>query len=178
MDEPNGFTDSDDSEVEAAMQVSQQALSTTTAAQTAEAAQVGTATNTPRAASNTHLANATGPTADTPQPTTQTQTSEVDVLDGVDDAMAGLSFSDAHHVSDDTDSPVEVPSNATAQPLPISTNSAANRARALSPDGIVPDSDFPMTPRNDAGPFVLDGSGGRANNSSRLPEQNQSMNAT
>jgi hypothetical protein len=61
------------------------------------------------------------------------------------------------------------PTSSVTQPITISV-SGANEYTGLSPlypttrDGLTPDrvQDGPMTPRNDAGPFVLDGSAGRA----------------
>jgi hypothetical protein len=61
------------------------------------------------------------------------------------------------------------PSSSVTQPITISV-SGANEYAGLSPlyptsaNGLTPDrvQDGPMTPRNDAGPFVLDGSAGRA----------------
>jgi hypothetical protein len=64
---------------------------------------------------------------------------------------------------------VEPPTSSVTQPVTINV-SGANEFNGLSPlypnahDGLTPDRvhDGPMTPRNDAGPFVLDGSAGRA----------------
>jgi hypothetical protein len=61
------------------------------------------------------------------------------------------------------------PTSSVTQPVTINI-SGANEYTGLSPlypavsDGLTPDRvvDGPMTPRNDAGPFVLDGSAGRA----------------
>ncbi|EOA87296.1 uncharacterized protein SETTUDRAFT_88946 [Exserohilum turcica Et28A] len=61
------------------------------------------------------------------------------------------------------------PSSSVTQPVSINV-SGANEYAGLSPlcpmgsDGLAPDRmhDGPMTPRNDAGPFVLDGSAGRS----------------
>lgn len=63
----------------------------------------------------------------------------------------------------------EPPTSSSTQPVTIDV-SGANEFSGLSPlypsnrDGLIPDRvhDGPMTPRNDAGPFVLDGSAGRA----------------
>lgn len=63
----------------------------------------------------------------------------------------------------------EPPTSSVPQPVQINVTSA-NEFSGLSPlypsnhDGLTPDRvhDGPMTPRNDAGPFVLDGSAGRA----------------
>jgi hypothetical protein len=65
--------------------------------------------------------------------------------------------------------PPEPPTSSVTQPVQINITSA-NEFSGLSPlfpsnhDGLTPDRvhDGPMTPRNDAGPFVLDGSAGRA----------------
>jgi hypothetical protein len=61
------------------------------------------------------------------------------------------------------------PASSVTQPVTISV-SGANEYTGLTPlypaadDGLSPNRvhDGPMTPRNDAGPFVLDGSAGRA----------------
>lgn len=61
------------------------------------------------------------------------------------------------------------PTSSVTQPVSINV-SGANEYHGLSPlypaasEGLTPDrvQDGPMTPRNDAGPFVLDGSAGRA----------------
>lgn len=66
----------------------------------------------------------------------------------------------------------EPPTSSVTQPVQINITSA-NEFSGLSPlypnnhDGLTPDrvQDGPMTPRNDAGPFVLDGSAGRAGGS-------------
>lgn len=66
----------------------------------------------------------------------------------------------------------EPPTSSVTQPVMINV-SGANEFSGLSPlypsnhDGLTPDRvhDGPMTPRNDAGPFVLDGSAGRASGS-------------
>lgn len=63
----------------------------------------------------------------------------------------------------------EPPTSSVTQPVQINVTSA-NEFSGLSPmfpdnhDGLTPDRvpEGPMTPRNDAGPFVLDGSAGRA----------------
>lgn len=63
----------------------------------------------------------------------------------------------------------EPPTSSVTQPVTINVH-GANDFSGLSPlyhnnhDGLTPDRvhDGPMTPRNDAGPFVLDGSAGRA----------------
>lgn len=63
----------------------------------------------------------------------------------------------------------EPPTSSVTQPVTINIQNA-NEFSGLSPlypnnhDGLTPDRvhDGPMTPRNDAGPFVLDGSAGRA----------------
>jgi hypothetical protein len=63
----------------------------------------------------------------------------------------------------------EPPTSSVTQPVTINVT-GANEYSGLSPlypsqhDGLTPDRvhDGPMTPRNDAGPFVLDGSAGRA----------------
>jgi hypothetical protein len=66
----------------------------------------------------------------------------------------------------------EPPTSSVTQPVTINV-SGANEYSGLSPlyqsnhDSLMPDRvhDGPMTPRNDAGPFVLDGSAGRASGS-------------
>lgn len=66
----------------------------------------------------------------------------------------------------------EPPTSSVTQPVTINV-SGANDFSGLAPlypsnhDGLTPDRvhDGPMTPRNDAGPFVLDGSAGRASGS-------------
>jgi hypothetical protein len=66
----------------------------------------------------------------------------------------------------------EPPTSSVTQPVTINIT-GANEYSGLTPlypsnhDGLTPDHihDGPMTPRNDAGPFVLDGSAGRASGS-------------
>ena len=67
---------------------------------------------------------------------------------------------------------LEPPTSSVTQPVTINVT-GANEYSGLSPlypsnhDGLTPDRvhDGPMTPRNDAGPFVLDGSAGRTSGS-------------
>jgi hypothetical protein len=74
-----------------------------------------------------------------------------------------------HLVPQTPDRHITPPTSSVTQPVTINV-SGANEFTGLSPlypavnDGLTPDrmADGPMTPRNDAGPFVLDGSAGRA----------------
>lgn len=105
-------------------------------------------------------------------------------LDSEDHLTGLLSRTSLHASSSNTDNddddehPPAAPSSASSQPVPIAQASSAQRSRTPSSDllgarSATPTSDAqfalaagmsmgdgPMTPRNDAGPFVLDGSGG------------------
>jgi hypothetical protein len=74
-----------------------------------------------------------------------------------------------HDIPQTPDRHLTPPTSSITQPVTINVL-GANEFTGLSPlypavnDGLTPDrvADGPMTPRNDAGPFVLDGSAGRA----------------
>jgi hypothetical protein len=97
-------------------------------------------------------------------------------LGDLQQAISNISMTDsnggASHSSSHPQTPerrLELPTSSITQPVQINVTSA-NEFSGLSPlyphnhDGLTPDRvhDGPMTPRNDAGPFVLDGSAGRA----------------
>lgn len=97
-------------------------------------------------------------------------------LGDLQQAISNISMSDSNgHASQPGSHPQtperrpEPPTSSITQPVQINVTSA-NEFSGLSPlyphnhDGLTPDRvhDGPMTPRNDAGPFVLDGSAGRA----------------
>ncbi|KAH6016177.1 hypothetical protein HBI84_009550 [Parastagonospora nodorum] len=97
-------------------------------------------------------------------------------LGDLQQAISNISMSDSNgHASQPGSHPqtperrLEPPTSSITQPVQINVTSA-NEFSGLSPlyqhhhDGLTPDRvhDGPMTPRNDAGPFVLDGSAGRA----------------
>ncbi|KAH7139120.1 hypothetical protein B0J11DRAFT_423353 [Dendryphion nanum] len=77
------------------------------------------------------------------------------------------------------------PASSVTQPVSINLT-AANEGAGFSPvfardaNGLSPDRapDCPMTPRNDAGPFVLDGSGGRSGTRTRDDSPNPSNAGT
>merc|ERR1712137_1519212 len=94
------------------------------------------------------------------------------------DSDGGVDLTDLHHqitnienqsALETPDRQLTPPTSSVTQPVPINVN-GANDYMGLSPlhpphgSGLTPDrvQDGPMTPRNDAGPFVLDGSAGRA----------------
>ncbi|CAI9636793.1 unnamed protein product [Alternaria burnsii] len=94
------------------------------------------------------------------------------------DSDGGVDLTDLHHqiTNIENQSALETPgrqltppTSSVTQPVSINVN-GANDYMGLSPlhpphgSGLTPDrvQDGPMTPRNDAGPFVLDGSAGRA----------------
>lgn len=96
-------------------------------------------------------------------------------LSDLQQAISNISITETHHEITNPSIPqtperhlTPVTSSVT-QPVTINI-SGANEFSGLSPlypahhDGLTPDRahDGPMTPRNDAGPFVLDGSAGRA----------------
>ncbi|KAI4920078.1 hypothetical protein J4E90_002218 [Alternaria incomplexa] len=93
------------------------------------------------------------------------------------DSDGGVDLTDLHHqitnienqtVLETPDRRLTPPTSSVTQPVSINVN-GANEYVGLSPlypagsNGLSPDrvQDGPMTPRNDAGPFVLDGSAGR-----------------
>jgi hypothetical protein len=87
---------------------------------------------------------------------------------GVEEAMRYLNMDEASSPPSSTSSNPPQISNATVapvnivrRPVPISGNSAPLTTRTPSPNGLTVGSEGPMTPRNDAGPFVFDGSAGR-----------------
>ncbi|KAH7067357.1 hypothetical protein BKA63DRAFT_536847 [Paraphoma chrysanthemicola] len=98
-------------------------------------------------------------------------------LSSIQQGMSTISIADSlnGNVSQSASSPQtperrpEPPTSSVTQPVSINI-SGANEFNGLSPlyqdahNGLLPDRvhDGPMTPRNDAGPFVLDGSAGRA----------------
>jgi hypothetical protein len=99
-------------------------------------------------------------------------------LNGADSDGGGVDLTDLHHqiTHIENHSSLETPgrqltppTSSVTQPVAINVN-GANDYMGLSPlhppngNGLTPDrvQDGPMTPRNDAGPFVLDGSAGRA----------------
>jgi hypothetical protein len=109
--------------------------------------------------------------------------SDPDGVSGVTTAMRYLthspsppsSSSSQHHVSNSSVQPVDivgrkpVPGNSSARLGQPSGNQERDSARTPSPKGLHPSSmdgaagvEGPMTPRNDAGPFIFDGSAGRA----------------
>ena len=87
------------------------------------------------------------------------------------DSLTGIA-SQPHTTPQTPERRLEPPTSSVTQPVTINV-SGANEYSGLSPlyqsthDGLTPDRvhDGPMTPRNDAGPFVLDGSAGRASGS-------------
>jgi len=99
-------------------------------------------------------------------------------INGADSDSGGVDLTDLHQqitnienqsVLATPDRQLTPPTSSVTQPVPINVN-GANDYMGLSPlhppnaNGLTPDrvQDGPMTPRNDAGPFVLDGSAGRA----------------
>jgi hypothetical protein len=90
-------------------------------------------------------------------------------LNDLQQAISNITISDAPQTPERR---LEPPTSSVTQPVQINITSA-NEFSGLSPlypsnhDGLTPDRvhDGPMTPRNDAGPFVLDGSAGRAGGS-------------
>jgi hypothetical protein len=105
-------------------------------------------------------------------------------INGTGSDGGGVDLTDLHHqitnidlenggtnqtVLETPDRLLTPPTSSGTQPVSINVN-GANEFAGLSPlypagsNGLTPDRvhDGPMTPRNDAGPFVLDGSAGRA----------------
>jgi hypothetical protein len=96
-------------------------------------------------------------------------------LSDLQQAISSISITDSSNgvanssVPQTPDRRAEPPTSSVTQPVTINIT-GANDYIGLSPlypsqhDGLTPDRvhDGPMTPRNDAGPFVLDGSAGRA----------------
>ncbi|KNG46666.1 fha domain-containing protein [Stemphylium lycopersici] len=95
----------------------------------------------------------------------QQQITNIDINDS-EPANGDVSHQSAPETPDRCLTP---PTSSVTQPVSINV-SGANEYHGLSPlypaarEGLTPDrvQDGPMTPRNDAGPFVLDGSAGRA----------------
>jgi E3 ubiquitin-protein ligase DMA1/2 len=90
------------------------------------------------------------------------------------DAMADVSINDPllNPQQQEETTTVVVSPNAVSQPMPINTSTNARDpgdSDLLSPDRVAAP-ECPMTPRNDVGPFVLDGSASRTNS------QRQNMN--
>ena len=100
------------------------------------------------------------------------------VLSRLQQAITNISITESldgvatHIVSQTPDRSLTPPTSSVTQPVSINA-SGANGHSGLSPlysaaqDGQIPERahEGPMTPRNDAGPFVLDGSAGRATSS-------------
>lgn len=89
-------------------------------------------------------------------------------LSALNHAITNITIHDAPPNPQTPFRPLEPPSASVTQP--VSIDRGPDAFNGLSPlylaahDGLAPDRahDGPMTPRNDAGPFVLDGSAGRA----------------
>ncbi|KAF2126450.1 hypothetical protein P153DRAFT_369165 [Dothidotthia symphoricarpi CBS 119687] len=105
--------------------------------------------------------------------TNETSTTDPTTLAHLQQAISNISLSDSHGIpAPQTPHPrISSPSDNLTSSQPVSINvNGANDFSGLTPmfantmDGLTPGGvhDGPMTPRNDAGPFVLDGSAGRA----------------
>ncbi|ORY19577.1 FHA domain-containing protein [Clohesyomyces aquaticus] len=100
------------------------------------------------------------------------QTNGLSLAD-LESALAGISLESVNSVANNPVTPHRLAgtpaSSSITQPVAINIQHTQENSPGFSPlfpqivDGLSPDRqpDCPMTPRNDAGPFVLDGSGGR-----------------
>jgi hypothetical protein len=94
-----------------------------------------------------------------PETATSDSSPEAATADGVASSLSRVNLADSPDATADSSS--DVSPNAVIAPIPINTSSA----NSLAPERSVPE--CPMTPRNDIGPFVLDGSGSRNGSVSR-----------